>query len=159
LAKKRKKCPFCAAEVNKENFDRHLLKVHSDLDEKDFKKKGLKAPIGAASTKKTQKEGKKGSRKRKPKKKDRTSTVVSLVALIIIVSLIGVVIYNNLSQNGGQGGDSSNNGNGGGKPIAVMTTSLGVIKIELDTEKAPNTAQNFMDLANSGFFNGIIFIG
>ncbi|UCG71158.1 MAG: peptidylprolyl isomerase [Thermoplasmata archaeon] len=38
-----------------------------------------------------------------------------------------------------------------------MTTTLGTIKIELDTEKAPNTAGSFIDLANSGFYNGIIF--
>ncbi|UCE39691.1 MAG: peptidylprolyl isomerase [Thermoplasmata archaeon] len=38
-----------------------------------------------------------------------------------------------------------------------MTTTLGTIKIELDTEKAPDTAGNFIDLANSNFYNGIIF--
>ncbi len=36
-------------------------------------------------------------------------------------------------------------------------TSLGMIEIELDDEKAPNTAKNFADYARSGFFDGTIF--
>jgi cyclophilin family peptidyl-prolyl cis-trans isomerase len=152
LAKKRKKCPFCGNEVNKENLDRHLLKVHSDLKEEDFEKKGLKTPIGFATKKKTQKEGKKGSRKRKPKKKDRVSAAVSIIAVIVILSLVGTVIYINFSQN-----EKPNNDKGDNKPVAIMSTTLGTIKIELDTDKAPDTARNFIDLAKSGFYNGIIF--
>ncbi len=157
MAKRRKKCPFCGAEVNKENLDRHLLKVHSELDEEDYEKKGLKKPIGTASKKKTQGKGKRDSRKRKPKKKNRVSAVLSIIAVIIIVSLVGAVIYINLNQNGEPSGETTNNGNGGGKPIAIVNTTLGTIKIELDTDMAPVSAGNFIDLANSGFYNGVIF--
>ena len=36
-------------------------------------------------------------------------------------------------------------------------TSLGDLVIELDDEKAPNTAKNFADYARSGFYDGTIF--
>jgi len=38
-----------------------------------------------------------------------------------------------------------------------MTTSKGVIDIELDAEKAPETAQNFVSYVNDGFYDGTIF--
>lgn len=36
-------------------------------------------------------------------------------------------------------------------------TSMGDIVIELDDEKAPNTAKNFADYVRSGFYDGTIF--
>lgn len=38
-----------------------------------------------------------------------------------------------------------------------LTTSQGVITLQLDTEKAPNTSANFMDYVKSGFYDGLIF--
>lgn len=38
-----------------------------------------------------------------------------------------------------------------------METTMGTIKIKLFTEKAPITTQNFIDLVNKGFYDGIIF--
>ncbi len=40
---------------------------------------------------------------------------------------------------------------------AIIETDKGTIKAELYTEKAPITAKNFIDLANSGFYNGLKF--
>ncbi|MEK6983206.1 MAG: peptidylprolyl isomerase [Nanoarchaeota archaeon] len=40
---------------------------------------------------------------------------------------------------------------------ATIETDKGVIKAELYVEKAPITAKNFIDLANSGFYNGLKF--
>lgn len=42
-------------------------------------------------------------------------------------------------------------------PIAVFETTKGRFTIELFLDKAPITAQNFIDLTNKGFYNGIIF--
>ncbi|MBR2932844.1 MAG: peptidylprolyl isomerase [Clostridia bacterium] len=43
-------------------------------------------------------------------------------------------------------------------PVATITMESGdVIKIELYPEIAPNTVNNFIALANSGYYNGIIF--
>ncbi|MBI2657909.1 peptidylprolyl isomerase [Candidatus Woesearchaeota archaeon] len=40
---------------------------------------------------------------------------------------------------------------------AIIETEKGIIKAELYTGKAPVTAKNFIDLANSGFYNGLAF--
>ena len=42
-------------------------------------------------------------------------------------------------------------------PIALMDTSMGMIGIELYTDKAPITAGNFINLSNDNFYDGIIF--
>lgn len=42
-------------------------------------------------------------------------------------------------------------------PTAVFQTTLGNFKVELFKDKMPITAQNFIDLANSGFYNGLHF--
>ena len=43
-------------------------------------------------------------------------------------------------------------------PIATITMEDGgVIKLELYPEIAPNTVKNFIHLANSGFYDGVIF--
>lgn len=38
-----------------------------------------------------------------------------------------------------------------------MTTNMGVIELELDHDKAPISADNFVAYAKDGFFNGTIF--
>lgn len=42
-------------------------------------------------------------------------------------------------------------------PIAVIETSMGTITCELFEDKAPKTVENFITLANKGFYNGLIF--
>ena len=43
-------------------------------------------------------------------------------------------------------------------PVATIEmASGGIIKIELYPDKAPNTVKNFISLANSGFYDGVIF--
>jgi cyclophilin family peptidyl-prolyl cis-trans isomerase len=41
--------------------------------------------------------------------------------------------------------------------IAVLETSLGTIKFKLHEDKAPVTTANFIKLAESNFYNGLIF--
>ena len=41
--------------------------------------------------------------------------------------------------------------------MIVLTTNFGDITIELDFDKAPKTAANFLAYANEGFFDGTIF--
>lgn len=43
------------------------------------------------------------------------------------------------------------------KEIAVIDTSKGIIKVELDRENAPLTVNNFVNYANSKFYDGLIF--
>jgi len=42
-------------------------------------------------------------------------------------------------------------------PTATLDTSLGVIKIELFSDKMPLTAGNFIKLAKAGFYDGLHF--
>ncbi len=45
----------------------------------------------------------------------------------------------------------------GTKPVIVLETSLGEIKIELTPEQTPITVENFLQYVNDGFFAGTIF--
>ena len=40
---------------------------------------------------------------------------------------------------------------------ACFTTSKGVFRVELSEDKAPKTTDNFIQLVESGFYNGLIF--
>ncbi len=42
-------------------------------------------------------------------------------------------------------------------PMIKMETSLGTIMIELNAEKAPNSAANFVSYVEDGFYDGLIF--
>lgn len=42
-------------------------------------------------------------------------------------------------------------------PQVQFETSKGIIVLELDAEKAPNTVANFLSYVESGFYNGTIF--
>lgn len=42
-------------------------------------------------------------------------------------------------------------------PVVVMETSLGNVKMELFEKEAPISVKNFLDYADSGFYNGTIF--
>lgn len=44
-----------------------------------------------------------------------------------------------------------------GKPMVVLSTSLGDIKVELFADKAPITVQNFLDYAKAGYYDGTVF--
>jgi peptidylprolyl isomerase len=42
-------------------------------------------------------------------------------------------------------------------PIAILETSKGNIKIELRTDLAPKTVENFVTHSKNGYYNGLIF--
>jgi len=44
-----------------------------------------------------------------------------------------------------------------GNPGAIIHTSMGDIQLELYPEKAPATVENFINYANSGFYDGTVF--
>jgi cyclophilin family peptidyl-prolyl cis-trans isomerase len=45
----------------------------------------------------------------------------------------------------------------GGKPVVRLTTSLGDIRIQLDPDKAPVSAENFLRYVSDGFYDGTVF--
>lgn len=42
-------------------------------------------------------------------------------------------------------------------PVAVLTTNMGTMEIQLNSQKAPVSTKNFIGYVNSGFYNGKIF--
>jgi cyclophilin family peptidyl-prolyl cis-trans isomerase len=45
----------------------------------------------------------------------------------------------------------------GQNPYAIIETSMGTIKIELFKDLVPNTVDNFLDLSNISFYDGLVF--
>ena len=43
------------------------------------------------------------------------------------------------------------------KPVVLIKTTAGDIKVELDAEKAPGTVKNFLQYVNEGHYDGTIF--
>ena len=73
--------------------------------------------------------------------------------------LAGLVLLTTGCFAAGQGMDS-NKDKGAKKmanPIAVFETNMGTFEIELFEDKAPITVKNFTDLAEKGFYDGLIF--
>jgi len=46
---------------------------------------------------------------------------------------------------------------GKGKPMVLLSTSMGDIKVELSPDKAPVTVKNFLDYVKAGYYDGTIF--
>lgn len=43
------------------------------------------------------------------------------------------------------------------KEVAVIKTNMGTIELELFTKEAPKAVENFKELANKGYYDGVIF--
>lgn len=71
--------------------------------------------------------------------------------IILIAFLISVnqIIY---SQNKKDNKKMKNK-----QTVAVIQTNMGTIEIELFADKTPKTVENFVGLANKGYYNGVIF--
>jgi cyclophilin family peptidyl-prolyl cis-trans isomerase len=54
-------------------------------------------------------------------------------------------------------GLAENKAPAGSKPVVVMETTLGLIKIELWSDKAPITVKNFLRYVDEGFYDETIF--
>ena len=81
--------------------------------------------------------------KRLERKKKKRLRLIALAFLIIIVVLMGY-LYSSLTT------QSKNR-------VAVIDTSMGTMEFELFEDKVPITTKNFIDLAEKGFYDGLIF--
>ncbi|MDF1557960.1 MAG: peptidylprolyl isomerase [ANME-2 cluster archaeon] len=71
---------------------------------------------------------------------------IEIIFITLIVSLVVVIVFMNI-------GDILKEKN----HIATIETSKGMIRVELYEDKAPITTSNFIELARSGFYDGLVF--
>ncbi|MCW4032551.1 MAG: peptidylprolyl isomerase [Candidatus Bathyarchaeota archaeon] len=90
---------------------------------------------------------KKLRRMERKKKKNRRLIVSSI--LIFIIAISGVYLYSSSKPQTVDGIEANR--------IAVIETNVGTIEFELFEDKAPITTKNFIDLAEKGFYDGLIF--
>ena len=57
---------------------------------------------------------------------------------------------------GGEGGGGGGGAWGKPNPIATFVCDMGTFKAEIYMDRVPRTASSFIDLAQSGFYNGSI---
>ena len=83
--------------------------------------------------------------------------VIVGISVIILLGLLGYGIY----KFGGKSGRINSNVSTGNesKPMQLITlkTTLGEIQFETYDADAPKTSKNFIDLAQKGFYNNLIF--
>jgi len=87
----------------------------------------------------------------KSQKSSRKWVYVALVLIVVVIAVVAVALLQNLSL--------ISNGNDTAKenPVAVFETSLGSFKVEVFLDKVPITATNFIDHANNGYYDDVIF--
>ena len=84
---------------------------------------------------------------------------IALVLIVAGVAAIGTVAYqqNWFPSQNNNNNHNNNNNTTTTNPIAIITTNMGTIKVELFKDKVPNTVDNFIKLANISFYNGLVF--
>jgi peptidyl-prolyl cis-trans isomerase B (cyclophilin B) len=106
-----------------------------------------------------------------PSERRSNSWLLWLLGIVGVIAIVGVLAY----AGGFIGRPAATTGPGGlGPPAATplanppaapagdgttatITTDLGTIVIELYTDSAPVAAQNFINLAESGYYDGVVF--
>ncbi len=78
--------------------------------------------------------------------------------LFLLVTVVALLCAS-CSESKTEGGENMDNKN---MPVAVISTSIGGekqedMRVELRPDVAENTVNNFIELANSGFYDGLIF--
>ena len=91
----------------------------------------------------------KRSRPIAPKKSFINIKIIGILALIVIIIISVYFIFISF--------DSNDNDNNDQNPIAIIDTNKGIIQVELFEDKVPNTCENFIKLANDGFYDGLVF--
>jgi cyclophilin family peptidyl-prolyl cis-trans isomerase len=97
---------------------------------------------------------KKSQRKRANPVKKRSpfeSKELRIGIIIVFIAIVAIAIF--LLYSGGNEDDNEVAVN----PIAIIDTSMGTIKVELYNDKVPNTCENFINYANDGYYDGLVF--
>jgi cyclophilin family peptidyl-prolyl cis-trans isomerase len=101
---------------------------------------------------------KRSSRKRsrpiEPKKTNvNLKLIIILIFIAIVIAVAAFTIYTTFNANNDQNNSNIYEENS----IAIIDTSMGIIRVELFEDKVPNTCNNFIKLANDGFYDGLVF--
>ncbi|TDJ54974.1 MAG: peptidylprolyl isomerase [Ignavibacteria bacterium] len=82
----------------------------------------------------------------------------NIFTLFIIMLSIGIIFaygkLNNVNSNNSDKGYFSMSDS---ITVAIIKTNMGTIEVELFAEQTPKTVENFVGLAEKGYYNGIIF--
>ena len=76
-----------------------------------------------------------------------------LMLAVLLMSLCALSVVSASGMSTQKKGEVQNMQN----PIVTFQTNQGTFKAELFLDKAPKTAQNFIDLVKKGFYDGLIF--
>jgi peptidyl-prolyl cis-trans isomerase B (cyclophilin B) len=71
--------------------------------------------------------------------------------------LLGILLTAMLGLIPATGSSSENQTQGAGMITVHMDTSKGLVTLELDRDKAPETVGNFVEYAKAGFYDGTVF--
>lgn len=103
---------------------------------------------------KTKSSSRKRSNPKQQKKSKGPNNIMIIALIVIIIGIIGVaagIMMMNAPS------DTGPNGNSDVNAVATINTSKGIIKIELFEDLIPKTCENFIKLADEGFYDGMIF--
>ena len=90
--------------------------------------------------------------------KYRTKLLISLLIIFIMLATIPGVYINKKSKSPAPQPTAHVDVEGIGiHHIEIEVEQYGTIRLELDGDTAPITVQNFLDLANAGFYDGLTF--
>src|SRR3989344_5023529 len=84
------------------------------------------------------------------------------IIIIIVLAVIFLAGYYYMTKNESsvereENKTQTQTANASKNPVAVIETNQGVIKVELRPEDAPKTVQNFIDLSDRKFYDGLKF--
>ena len=85
------------------------------------------------------------------KKKQQTYLIIAVVSILCLIGL-GIVLFQSLGNKGNALASS-----GKGYIAEIKIKDYGTITVELDADAAPITVENFVELAESGFYDGLTF--
>ncbi len=97
-------------------------------------------------------------RSRRGKKSSRRNLYLSIAVIVVLVVAIGAV-YDIEARGGTKTSTSTSSGSAssGTGDYAVLDTSQGNITIQLFPQDAPKTVANFVSLADTGFYNDLVW--
>jgi cyclophilin family peptidyl-prolyl cis-trans isomerase len=89
--------------------------------------------------------------------KSNRLTYVVVGVIIVIVAAAGLYAYSSLKSTSITTTTNTTNLGGTGQVYAVINTTQGVMVAQLFASVAPKTVTNFENLANSGFYNDLVW--